>query len=214
MKDYKILVVILLIPFLMVVGLVYLVNNSQKDDISVLNIDNDDWVYGKKDSKTVLVEYLDYECEACASVSPMVNTIKEEYKDRIAFVVRYYPLPSHRYSKQSAYAVESAGKQGKYWEMNKLMFENQSEWSGNPKSDEIFRSYAQDLGLNIEQFDSDSVSAQTKERVEHDLKSGNSLNIQGTPTFFLNGRKINTPRNLDSFRTVLDEEIKKSNTTQ
>jgi len=206
-----------LISFIMLFGFVYLLGKStpsQEDNASILSIDNDDWVYGNRDSKVVLVEYADYECEACAAASPMVETIKAEYKDKIAFVVRYFPLPGHQYSKQSAYAVESAGKQGKYWEMNKLMFQNQIDWSGNPKSDEIFRGYAQDLGLNIEQFNADSDSAQTKEKVENDLKSGKDLNIQGTPTFFLNGRKIPTPRNIESFRKLLDEEIKKSSSTE
>lgn len=206
-----------LISFIMLFGFVYLLGKStpsQEDNASILSIDNDDWVYGNRDSKVVLVEYADYECEACAAASPMVETIKAEYKDKIAFVVRYFPLPGHQYSKQSAYAVESAGKQGKYWEMNKLMFQNQTDWSGNPKSDEIFRGYAQDLGLNIEQFNADTSSVQTKDRVDHDLKSGKDLNIQGTPTFFLNGRRIPTPRNIEAFRNLLDEEIKKSSTTE
>lgn len=210
MKTF--IAVITLISLFILFGFIsFLDKSTPSQDViaSILNIDNDDWVFGNKDSKVVLVEYLDYECEACARVSPMVEAVKEEYKEKVAFVVRYFPLPGHQYSKQSAYVVEAAGQQGKYWEMSKLMFNNQSKWSGNPKSSGIFENYAFDLGLNMEQFNSDITSVQIKERVAHDLKGGKELSIQGTPTFFLNGQKINTPQDISNFRTILDAEIKR-----
>lgn len=90
----------------------------------------DDWVKGKKDSKVVLVEYSDFQCPACAAYFPMVEQVMDEYKDKVAFVYRHFPLISiHPYAEPMARASEAAGKQGKFWEMYQLIFKNQTAWS-------------------------------------------------------------------------------------
>ena len=174
-----------------------------------LSIKTDDWIKGNKDSKVTLVEYLDFECEACGAYFPLVKRLTEEYGDRVAFVSRYFPIPSHRNSMTSASAVEAAGKQGKYWEMYNMVFENQSAW-GEKKTPEpkIFEEYAQQLGLEMEKFKQDVLSQEVRDRIERDKNAGIKLNIQGTPSFFLNGKKIENPRGYEDFKKILEEALK------
>jgi protein-disulfide isomerase len=174
-----------------------------------LSLNSDDWVKGNKESKVILVEYLDFECEACGAYYPLVKRLSEEYGDRIAFTTRYFPLPGHRNSMTSASAVQSAGKQGKYWEMYDLVFQNQIEW-GEKETPEptIFEGYAQQLGLDMEKFRQDINSQEVKDRIERDKNTGNKLGIEGTPTFFLNGKRIENPRGYEEFKKVLDNALK------
>jgi protein-disulfide isomerase len=90
----------------------------------------DDWVKGNKDSKVIVVEYSDFQCPACAAYFPMVEQVMDEYKDKVAFVYRHFPLTSiHPHAEPMARAAEAAGKQGKFWEMYELIFKNQNAWS-------------------------------------------------------------------------------------
>lgn len=179
---------------------------SGKQSVSII-VEQQDRTYGKKDAKVVLVEYLDFECEACAAAFPMVQKIKEEYKDRILFVTRYFPLSGHKSSRVAAYAVEAAGRQGKYWEMHDIVFQKQTEWSNSQDPKGTLQSYALSLGLNMEEYKSYTISAETQNRIQRDLDSGNKAGVEGTPTFFLNGRKIITPNNISEFKKKLDDEL-------
>ena len=93
-----------------------LVSDEQK---KLLEVVSDDYIKGNKEATVTLVEYLDFECEACQVYYPITKQLKEEYKDKIRFIVRYFPLPGHKNSMTSALAVEAAGKQNKFWEMIK-----------------------------------------------------------------------------------------------
>lgn len=142
----------------------------------------------------------------------MVKRLSEEYKDRVKFVVRYFPLPGHQNSMTSASAVEAAGKQGKYWEMHDIVFENQRDWGEKQNATpEIFEGYAKQLGLNFTKFQQDVTSQEVKNRIERDKNTGTKLGIQGTPTFFLNGKKIENPRGYEEFKKMLDDALKINN---
>ena len=122
-----------LMMLLMIIGLIggifwYGSNKPETSTDEILSVVSDDWVKGNKDAPITIVEYLDFECEACGAYYPVVKRLSEEYKDEVKFVVRYFPLPGHKNSMTSALAVEAAGKQGKYWEMHNILFENQRDW--------------------------------------------------------------------------------------
>lgn len=176
----------------------------------LLSVKADDWIKGNSNAKVILVEYLDFECEACGQYYPLIKRLSEEYGNEVVFVTRYFPLPGHKNSMTSALAVEAAGKQGKYWEMHDIVFENQSSW-GEKQTPEpaIFGGYAEQLGLDIEIFNKDVESKEVKDRIERDKSDGSKLNIQGTPTFFLNGEKIENPRGYEDLKTLLQEAINK-----
>lgn len=168
----------------------------------------DDWTKGNKDAPVTLVEYLDFECEACGAYYPVVKRLSEEYKDEVKFVVRYFPLPGHKNSMTSALAVEAAGRQGRYWEMNNIVFENQRDWGEKPVADpKIFENYARQIGLDIDQYSEDIASQELKDRIERDRSAGKKLDITGTPTFFLNGKKINNPRGYEDFKALIETAI-------
>ncbi|MBS7346145.1 MAG: thioredoxin domain-containing protein, partial [Candidatus Sacchiramonaceae bacterium] len=118
------------------------------------NGDIEEHVYGKKDSKVVLVEYADYQCAGCASMSKIIKALSEEYKDQMAFVFRNFTLDGHPNALSAAAAVESASIQGKFWEMNELIFENQVDWANANVSErnELYMSYARELGLDEDKF--------------------------------------------------------------
>ena len=109
----------------------------------------------------------------------------------------------------SALAMEAAGKQGKYWEMHDLLFEEQQNWGERQASNPtIFEQYAEQLGLDIEQFKQDVDSQEVKDRVVSDRDTGIRLGVNSTPTFFLNGEKIQNPRGYEAFKSLLDEALK------
>lgn len=158
--------------------------------------------------KAQLVEFLDFECEACGAAAPLVEELKKEYGDRITFVNRYFPLPSHKNSGQAALAVEAAAQQGKYEQMAAKMFETQPQWGEKQDfQNALFRTFAEKLGLDMEKYDAAMAAEETKERIRKDIADGKALGVTGTPTFFLNGEKLTLDTEAE-FRQKLDDAVK------
>jgi protein-disulfide isomerase len=158
--------------------------------------------------KAQLVEFLDFECEACRSIHPFVEELKQEFGDRITFVNRYFPLPSHPNSGTAALAVEAAAQQGKFEAMSAKMFETQDQWHGKPESQgPLFRAFAEELGLDLAAFDAAVAADATKERIRADIADGTALGVTSTPTFFLNGEKLTLTTKQD-FRQRLTNAVK------
>ncbi len=184
----------------------------------------DDRVYGKKDSKVVFIEYGDFQCPSCENLYAPLHEVKEQYKDKVAFVFRHVPIVSaHANAKAAAAAAEAANKQGKFWEMHDLLYENQANWSnaqGNNRST-FFEGYAKQLGLNIEQFKKDVASREVLDRINRDFGALSKAKLEpSTPTVVINGQKIegssltitdNSGRsvyNADKIRAELDKALK------
>ncbi|MEK7567699.1 MAG: thioredoxin domain-containing protein [Patescibacteria group bacterium] len=171
-----------------------------------------DWTVGTS-TTVVLMEYSDFQCPACRSYFPIVEQIVSEYKDRITFVYRHFPLAQHLNAMTAARASEASGRQGKFWEMYVLLFQNQDVWSGESKSLEIFKGYATELNLDLERFVNDYNDPSLRGKIQNDYKSGVKLGVDSTPSFFLNGEKIANPEGntveeiLSSFRKALDEAL-------
>ena len=167
-----------------------------------------DHIKGAATSSVVLIEYSDFECPACAAYFPLVGAVVEQYKDDIQFVYRHFPLTQiHPRAIPAAVASEAAGKQGKFFEMHDLLFENQQTWRREGVARDHFVSYAQELGLNMDQFLIDLEDEALTRRVQEDFAEGRSLNVTGTPTFFLNGKKIVNPQSLNEFVSLIEEEL-------
>jgi protein-disulfide isomerase len=152
-----------------------------------------DRVYGAADSKVVLIEYGDFQCPGCGAVHPQVKVAMEEYKDRVAFVFRNFPLTTiHPNARAASAAAEAAGLQDKYWEMHDKLFEAQSDWetlTGEQRTD-LFMSFASELGLDQDQFKTDLASANVNTKISFDQALGKKVGVDSTPTFFLNGEKL------------------------
>lgn len=179
---------------------------SDGQTLPVSAIDASDIVKGNKNAKTVLIEYSDFQCPACASYYPIVKRVMEEFNDGVVFVYRHFPLSQHKNAELAAVSAESAGRQGKFWEMHDAIFSNQKEWSENSNAKELFVKYAGDIGLNIEQLRLDIESKELKDKVKRDLNSGISAGVNSTPTFFLNAKKI-SPTSYEDFKTIIEQSI-------
>lgn len=155
-------------------------------------IQEDDHVRGRQGSKVYFITYGDFECPACNAWEPELQTIQKEYKDRVAFIFRHFPLTDkHVNAFAAARASEAAAKQGKFWEMHDKLYATWSEWKGDNKSAQNkFEGYAKELGLNMSQFKDDYVSESVADRINSDLQSASKVGADGTPTFLLNGEKI------------------------
>lgn len=192
---------------LLVAGLWYL-SSMEEVDPTLLTVGTEDWQQGPSDAKVTLVEYADFECPACAAYQSVLKEVKATYKDDLRFVYRSFPLPMHRNAVAAALAAEAAGKQGKFWEMNELLYSKQKEWSGKTTEDRgMFEKYATELGLNMDQFKADMASDELRDKVEQQKSSGEDLNVRGTPTFFLNGEQITNPNNAQAFKDLIRSKI-------
>lgn len=176
---------------------------------TVTAVSPDDWTKGKADAKVRVIEYSDLQCPACASYEPIVKQVIDNYGDKIQFVYRHFPLRSiHKNGQTASQYAEAAGQQGKFWEYHDKLFDTQSEWSdlGNPQSK--FKEYGKMLGLDEAKLETYATSQAAKDRVDNDYNSGASANVNATPTFFLNGRKIASPQTYEAFAKLLDDALK------
>lgn len=154
-----------------------------------------------------LVEFLDFECEVCGAVYPYVEQIRQDYRGQINYVVRYFPIPGHQNSMNAAIAVEAAAQQGMFEEMYRKMFETQAEWGEKQDSEaDRFRSFAEELGLDIAVYDEAVADPATQKRVQKDFDAGIALGVNGTPTFFLDGEMLQL-QEITDLTDAIDQSI-------
>lgn len=196
-----------------VAGFIGLIVYSQASRPALPASNGSNNVYGKLDSKVTLTEFIDFQCEACYAYYPTVKQIKEEYKDRVKFQFKYFPIAnSHQFARMAASYVEAAAQQGKFIEMHDKVLEGQKIWEQARDPSTYFETYAKEIGLDMKKLNADRVSPKTSATINADLAEVNRLGGNGTPTFLLNGKKINNPDNsVDAFRKVLDDALKKAN---
>ena len=143
------------------------------------------------DGAITVVEFLDFECEACGAFYPVVEDLREKYDGEITYVVRYFPLPGHTNSTQAALAAEAAGQQDRFEDMYHRLFETQAQWGEQPEeTPEVFRGFAEELGLDMAAYDAAIADPATATRVQSDKTDGEKLSVNSTPTFFVDGEKV------------------------
>lgn len=195
-------------------GLAMLVNSPSSSTTGSLKVpalnEKDLYTKGNPKAKVTLTEYGDFQCPACASYQPIVNAVVEEYKDKILFIYRDFPLVNaHKYAHLSSRVAFAANKQNKYWEMYDLLYQNQDSWAQSTNAQELFVDYAKTLGLNTDKFKTDLDSSEAKKFVDDALASATGLGINSTPSFFINGAKIDSPNSFEEFKTIIDNELNK-----
>jgi len=145
---------------------------------------------GGPDAVTV-VEFLDFECEACGAFYPIVEDLREKYSGEITYVVRYFPLPGHINSTQAALAAEAAAQQDRFEDMYHRLFETQAQWGEkSEETPEVFRGLAAELGLDMAAYDAAIADPATLERVQADSSDGERLGVRSTPSFFIDGEPV------------------------
>lgn len=186
-------------------------NQDGADKIPTLSedINEKDWVKVGTSSVISLVEYSDFQCPACYEYFFLIEKVLANYGDKIKFAYRHFPLTQHPNAWPASYYAEAGGKQGKFWEMYKTIFEKQKEWSNLDIKDaeKMFQKFGNDLGLDVNKLISDANSKEIKEKVENDLKTGRASKLLGTPTFYLNGKMVNLPFDEVSVNEFIEKAI-------
>ncbi len=172
-------------------------------------VNAEDWTKGNSEAKVTLIEYGDFQCPACSAYQAVLKEMQSKYGSSVNFVYRHFPLTQiHPHALPAARASEAAGKQGKFWEMHDILYEKQNFWSaGHGSPDGFFVSYAEELGLDIDQFTSDYSNTESRDAVLSDLSSANKLKLNSTPSFLLNGELIQAPGSSSGFSALLEEAI-------
>lgn len=164
-------------------------------------------------SPTALVtveEFADFQCPTCASVHTLMKQINSLYGGRIQFIYRNFPLTQmHDKAFDAAVAAEAAGAQGKYWDMQNLLFTNQQTWASSPEYRTLFEGYAQEVGLDVEQFKSDVLKLTTKSRVDADMQRGRAIGVNATPSLYINGKPVPfNQMSVEGISGIIDYELK------
>lgn len=163
----------------------------------------DDHTKWKSNQKNILTEYSDLQCPACRNFYLFLKDFEKTATPNATFVFRNFPLYQiHPHAYEAAYAAEAAGIQGKFWEMESLIYEKQPEWENAKDVPGYFVNLAKGLNLNIEKFKKDANSDAVKNMVANDLAEGEKIGINSTPTFFLNGKQV-TANSYDEFKKLL-----------
>ena len=178
----------------LIVGILIAVSqykSSQAPVASEAVLREDSHITGPEDAAVTLVEFGDFQCPACASAKPIVEQLQADFPDDLRFSFRNFPLMSiHPNATRASEAAEAAAVQGKFWEMHDILYEQQSAWSGMANPTEQFKAYAEQLELDMDQFNRDLTNSEVTGRVTRDFNDGGALGVNSTPTFYLNGEKV------------------------
>lgn len=210
MNRFTVVVIALLAAF---GGVFWVTKNEKKADApsSGQAVQASSHTQGEGNKGVTLTEYGDFECPACGQYYPILKELKNKFGDDLKFQFRHFPLVQIHPNAMAAHkAAEAAGKQGKFFEMHDKIYEQQQVWSGQPSVGPLFESFATELGLNMEQYKKDVASAEVNSIINADTRAGQEAGVSSTPTFVLNGQKIEkNPRDLDEFVKLIEEEIAK-----
>jgi protein-disulfide isomerase len=157
---------------------------------------------GGSNAPILMIEFSDFQCPFCLRAHATVDQVLKTYGDKIKFVYRHYPLPTHPNAKPAAEASMCAADQGKFWPYHDRLFEQPSKLS---ESD--LKQHAADLGLDAAKFNACVDSHQFRAVVEADAKDGEEAGVNGTPAFFINGRMLSGAQPFDAFKRIIDEEL-------
>jgi protein-disulfide isomerase len=159
---------------------------------------------GPKSAPVQIVEFSDFQCPFCSRVVPTMKQVEDKYGDKVHFAFRNFPLPFHNNAQAAAEAGAAANAQGKFWQMHDKMFANQQALDRAS-----LEKYAGEIGLDVNKFKADLDSGKYKDAINKDVEYAKTVNVNGTPAFFINGHFINGAMPFDSFASVIDEELKK-----
>lgn len=158
--------------------------------------------FGPENASVKVVEFSDFECPFCSRAANVVHELKQKYGDKIRFVFRQYPLPMHANAHGAAEAALAAEAQGKFWEYHDVLFANQRSLD-----QEALEGHAKTAGLNLAQFKQALAGDKLKAQVAADLKLGEQAVVQGTPTMFINGKRVENPTDFAAVASMIDAAL-------
>ena len=192
-------------------GMIWLIKQTPAtvQTLKQSSVSSTDWATGNPQSKTVLIEYGDFQCPACGQYYPIVEQVISRNQDKLLFVFRNFPLTQHPNARPAAYAAGAAGAQGKFFELYRLLYTRQNDWATKSaaEANALFRTFAVSLNLDMSKYDLAVNSAAVKNKVDQDYQGGVDSAINETPSFFLNGKRVK-PVTVDDFQKLVDEATK------
>ncbi|MGV1099568.1 DsbA family protein [Thiovibrio sp. JS02] len=156
---------------------------------------------GPENAPVVIVEFSDFECPYCSKTVLLNEALLAKYPKQVKIVFKQFPLSFHKQAQPAALAALAAHHQGKFWQYHDLLFENQKALS-----DARYVEAAKQLGLDLQKFNSDRNSPGTRQQLENDINEGRKAGVRGTPSLFLNGRRVKD-RNLESVEKMIEQEL-------
>ncbi|MBI4839161.1 MAG: thioredoxin domain-containing protein [Nitrospirae bacterium] len=160
-------------------------------------------VKGDKHAPVIIAEFSDFQCPYCAQLQSTIKEVLKAYPKEVKLVFKQYPLSFHPQARNASKASLAAEEQGKFWEMHDLIFENFSKLS-----EDKFKEFAGKIGLNMEKFIADYASSKYDIQIQQDITLGNNVGVTGTPTLFINGKRMQG-RSVDDFKATIDGELKR-----
>lgn len=210
--ETKILGVVLILTIALLGGGVFFLSKGSSKTVEGTAISQIDYNKGEKlgsdSAKVKVVEFSDFQCPACQAVAPYVTKLKIDYPDQVQLIYRHFPLPQHPNGKEAAFFAEAAAEQGKFWEMHDKIFETQSEWSGLSNAKAFFIELSKQLELDEVKLKQALEEDAIKSGINSDIAEGQSLGVNSTPTFYVNGRKL-TLKSFDDLNAAVSEELNK-----
>lgn len=193
-RDSTILIGIVGVIIIAMVGLFMFTGSGEQSPTATETVDQtkllNDKSHKQGSGSVTVVEFGDFECPVCAKAYPEIKRIKAEFGSDITFVFRHFPIPSlHKNAIASANAAEAAGAQGKFFEMHDKLYENQTIWDKEIDPSILFKQYAKGIGLDEAKFARDFDAKTFQSAIDADLKDGNDIKVDSTPTIFVNGKK-------------------------
>jgi protein-disulfide isomerase len=178
-----------------------LVSTTQWEAVLTVPVSEDrDHMQGPADAPVTLVQYGDYECPYCGAAYPIIKEVQARMGGRLRFVFRNFPITtSHPHAEQAAEAAEAAASQGKFWPMHDLLYENQRHLL-----DDDLHGYAEQLGLDVELFDTELAEHVHAPRIHEDFMSGVRSGVNGTPTFYVNGARHDDSYEFETLLATLE----------
>ena len=158
--------------------------------------------FGPADAKVTVVEFSDFQCPYCSRAATAVDQIKQKYGTRVRFVFRQFPLPMHQNARAAAEAALAANAQGKFWEFHDKMFQNQSKLE---RAD--LEGFAKEVGLDVAAFKKALDSKTFAADVDADMKLGESVAVNGTPTMFINGARVQNPTSFEAISAQIEGQL-------
>jgi protein-disulfide isomerase len=159
-------------------------------------------VLGPRNAPVTIVEWSDFQCPFCGRVEPTLQQLRQDYKGKIRLAWKNQPLSFHPNAMPAAEAAMAAHEQGKFWEFHDALFKKQ-EQLGPALYDEV----AKQLGLDMDRFHASIQSHRNASQIQADMSAGSAVGAGGTPTFFINGKKLVGAQPLDAFKQVIDAEL-------
>jgi protein-disulfide isomerase len=158
--------------------------------------------FGAPDARVTIVEFSDFQCPYCAEAARTMKKIKETHGTKVRVIFRHYPLPFHERAQAAAQAALAAHAQNKFWEYHDLLFEHQSALAAQD-----LESYAEQLKLDVAKFREASVDSTVASLISSDVALGDAVNVRGTPTVFVNGKRLANGVDYDAVSTAVDEAL-------